>query len=126
MRVGTFTVPAVVRNPRHPERSVALDLLVDTGAGATWTLLPADIVTQLDLPTPWRRSVTLASGDPVTYATGEVALRLDGEELTTIFLAGPLGALGLLGAVTLEQFGLAPDPVKKALVRVGGMLAAGR
>jgi len=124
MRVGTFTVPVVVRNPRHPERSVALDLLVDTGA--TWTLLPADIVTRLGLPTPWRRSVTLASGDPVTYATGEVALRLDGEELTTIFLAGPLGALGLLGAVTLEQFGLAPDPVKKALVRVGGMLAAGR
>src|SRR6266516_1955573 len=110
MRVGTFTVPAVVRNPRHPERSVALDLLVpfqlfgtnrgtetvvtkelirrkgtrrekvgtalvETGAGATWTLLPADIVTQLDLPTPWRRSVTLASGDLVTYATGEVALR---------------------------------------------------
>ena len=124
MRVGTFTVPVVVRNPRHPERSVALDLLVDTGA--TWTLLPADIVTQLGLPTRWRRSVTLASGDPVTYATGEVALRLDGEELTTIFLAGPLGALGLLGAVTLEQFALAPDPVKKALVRVGGMLAAGR
>jgi len=124
MRVGTFAVPVVVRNPRHPERSVALDLLVDTGA--TWTLLPADIVTRLGLPTPWRRSVTLASGDPVTYATGEVALRLDGEELTTIFLAGPLGALGLLGAVTLEQFGLAPDPVKKALVRVGGMLAAGR
>ncbi len=124
MRVGTFTVPVVVRNPRHPERSVALDLLVDTGA--TWTLLPADIETRLGLPTPWRRSVTLASGDPVTYATGEVALRLDGEELTTIFLAGPLGALGLLGAVTLEQFGLAPDPVKKALVRVGGMLAAGR
>ena len=124
MRVGTFTVPAVLRNPRHHERSIALDLLVDTGA--TWTLLPADIVTQLELRTPWRRSVTLASGDPVTYATGEVALRLDGEELTTIFLAGPLGALGLLGAVTLEQFGLAPDPVKKALVRVGGMLAAGR
>src|SRR5437016_1790085 len=65
MRVGTFTVPAVVRNPRHPERSVALDLLVETGAGATWTLLPADIVTQLDLPTPCRRS---ANARPVPAA----------------------------------------------------------
>jgi clan AA aspartic protease len=124
MRVGTFTVPAVVRNPRHPEGGVALDLLVDTGA--TWTVLPAHIVTQLELPTPWQRSVTLASGDLVSYATGEVALRLNEEEVTTIFLAGPPGALGLLGAVTLEQFGVAPDPVKKSLVRVGGMLAAGR
>src|ERR1051325_7754306 len=101
MRVGTCTVPALASTPRHPEGGVALDLLVDTGA--TWTVLPAHIVTQLELPTPWQRSVTLASGDLVSYATGEVPLRLNEEELTTIFLAEPPGALRLLGAVTLER-----------------------
>lgn len=122
MRVGTFTVPVVIANPRHVERRVTLDLLVDTGA--TWTLLPGQVVKQLDLPTPWERSVSLASGERVTYPTGQVVMRLNGEDLTTIFLAGPPGSLGLLGAVTLEEFGLAPDPVKKTLVPVGGLLAA--
>ena len=122
MRVGTFSVPVVITNPRHPERREALDLLVDTGA--TWTLLPDEVARRLELATPWRRSVTLASGERDTYATGEVTLRLNDEELTTIFLAGLPGSLGLLGAVTLEQFGVAPDPVSKTLVPVGGLLAA--
>ncbi len=41
----------------------------------------------------------------------------------TVFLAGPPGCLALLGAVTLEEFGLAPDPIRKVLVPVGGLLA---
>jgi clan AA aspartic protease len=122
MRVGTFTVPAILASPRHPERRLTVDLLVDTGA--TWTLLPAEVAHRLELDTPWQRSVTLASGERVTYATGDVAIRLNGEEHTTVFLAGPAGALGLLGAVTLEEFGLAPDPVRKTLVPVAGLLAA--
>ena len=120
--MGTFAVPVILTNPRHPERRLTLDLLVDTGA--TWTLLTDEVAKQLGLATPWERSVTLASGDRVTYAKGEVVMRLNGEELTTVFLAGPPGAVGLLGAVTLEQFGVAPDPVKKTLVPVDGLLAA--
>jgi len=78
----------------------------------------------LELETPWHRLVTLASGEQVAYAKGEVCMRLNGEEMSTVFLAGPPGALGRLGAVTLEQFGVAPDPVRKILVPVGGFLAA--
>lgn len=120
--MGTFAVPVIVSHPRHPERRLTLDLLVDTGA--TWTLLPDEIVQRLSLTAPWQRSVTLASGERVLYATGDVAMQIDGEEHTTVFLAGPPGSLGLLGAVTLEQFGLAPDPVNKTLVPIAGLLAA--
>lgn len=120
--MGTFAVPATLANPRNPERRVTVDLMVDSGA--TWTLLPAQVVKQLELAMPWERSVTLASGEQVTYPTGEVVVRLGGDELTTIFLAGPPGSLGLLGAVTLEQFGVAPDPVRRILVPVSGFLAA--
>lgn len=122
--MGTFRVPATIANPRDPERRLTLDLLVDTGA--TWTLLPEEVVNELQLEAPWSRAVSLASGERVTYAAGQVAIRLNDEELNTPFLVGPPQSLALLGAVTLEQFGLAPDPVRKTLVSVGGLLALTR
>lgn len=119
--MGTFTIPASLGNPRRPDDRVTLDLLVDTGA--TWTMLPEEVVTRLGVSATRQRSVTLASGERVTYPAGQVAILLNGEEVITVFLSGPPGCLALLGAVTLEEFGLAPDPVKKTLIPVGGLLA---
>jgi len=119
--MGTFSVTASLAHPQRPEPRVALDLLVDTGA--TWTMLPPDAVSRLGLTTSLQRAVTLASGERVTYAAGQVALRLNGEELVTLFLRGLAGCLAVLGAVTLEEFGLAPDPVRKTLIPVAGLLA---
>ena len=64
-----------------------------------------------------------ASGERVTYGIGNVMIAIDDEEWPTIFLRGPAGCLALLGAMALESFGLAPDPVNKRLVPVIGMLA---
>ncbi|MBI4587926.1 MAG: Retroviral aspartyl protease [Candidatus Rokubacteria bacterium] len=119
--MGTFSVPARLANHERPEQSLTIDLLVDTGA--IWTMLPGEIVSRLGLRTPRQRMVTLASGERISYPAGPVAIQLNGEEVITIFLAGPPGCLTLLGAVTLEEFGLAPDPVRKTLVPVGGPLA---
>lgn len=119
--MGTFSVTARLAHPHRPESTVAMDLLVDTGA--TWTMLPTDIVSRLGLMTSFRRAVTLASGERVSYPAGQVALQLNGEELVTLFLQGPIGCLAVLGAVTLEEFGLAPDPIRKTLVPVAGLLA---
>ncbi len=52
-----------------------------------------------------------------------LSIQLNGEEVITVFLSGPSGCLAQLGAVTLEELALAPDPVRKALVSVGGLLA---
>ena len=119
--MSTFTVPATLLNPREPERGLTLDMIVDTGA--TWTLLPSEAVSQLGLETPRERTVVLASGERVTYLMGQVVMKLGEEELITIFLAGPSGCRPLLGAVTLEEFSLATDPVNKRLVPVIGILA---
>ncbi len=91
--------------------------------GATWTVLPAEVVAQLGLTAVRQQSVTLDGGERVTYPAGQVAIQLNGEEVITVFLAGRPRCLALLGAVALEEFGLAPDPVRKILVRVGGLLA---
>jgi clan AA aspartic protease len=119
--MGTFSVPASLVNPQRPEQRLTLDLLVDTGA--TWTMLPEEVVTRLGLTAPRQRAVTLANGERMTYPAGQVTIQLNGEEVITVFLAGPPGCLALLGAVTLEEFGLAPDPVRKTLVPVSGLLA---
>lgn len=119
--MGTFSIAATLTNPQRPDQHLTVNLLVDTGA--TWTLLPPDVVSQLGVATSRQRMVTLANGERVSYPAGEVAIQLNGEEVMTVFLAGPPGSLALLGAVTLEEFGLAPDPVRKTLVPVGGLLA---
>ena len=119
--MSTFTVQASLSNPDHVVRAVTVDLLVDTGA--TYTLLPAEVVAALELATPYEQPAVLASGEEIIYHVGEVRFRLGGEERVTVFFLGPLGSRALLGAVTLEQFGLAADPVNRRLIRVPALLA---
>jgi predicted aspartyl protease len=94
--------------------------LVDTRA--TYTLLPDEVVRHLGLATPWQRTAMLAGGEDVTYAMGHVLIRLNGEEMPTIFLAGPPACQGLIGAVTIEEFALAVDPVHQRLVPIPRVL----
>lgn len=98
--MDTFTVSVKLTNPQRPESRMTLDLVVDTGA--TWTMLPHEVVTHLGLPTAYERGVTLTSGERVSYPVGQVAIQLNGEKLITLFLSGPAGCLAILGAVTLE------------------------
>ena len=112
--MGTFTVRATVMNPEHPERSIDIDFLVDTGA--TYLLLPPDIVDRLGLETPIERRMMLASGELGVYGLGDVRVRLNGEEHTTAFVAGPAGCRALFGAFGLELFWLAVDSVHHRLI----------
>jgi predicted aspartyl protease len=118
--LSTFTVQAFIANPEHPQRRLAIKLLVDPGA--TYTSLPDEVVRHLGLATPWQRTAMLASGEDVTYAMGQVLIRLNGEEMATVFLAGPPACQGLIGAVTLEEFALAVDPVHQRLVPIPRVL----
>ena len=112
--MSTFTVEATLIHPEHRERVVTAEFLVDTGA--TYSLLPREIVERLGLATPEELSAVLASGDRVVYGVGEVRVRLGRRERTAVFLAGPRGCRPLLGAFTLEAFALAADPVNRLLI----------
>jgi clan AA aspartic protease len=114
--MSAFTVHAMLKHPDDRARSTVVDLLVDTGA--IYTTLPAAIVAQLALATPYERTVEFANGQRDVWRMGEVRVKLADEEQTTVFLAGPAGCRPLLGAVTLEQFGLAVDPTHQRLVPV--------
>jgi clan AA aspartic protease len=112
--MSTFTIRATLIHPDDRERSVTAEFLVDTGA--TYSLLPREIVDRLGLTTPEELSAVLASGERVVYGVGEVRVRLDGRERTAVSLAGPPGCRPLLDAFTLEVFALAADPVNQRLI----------
>ena len=101
----------------HPERrepEIDVEFLVDTGA--TYIVLPPEVVDRLGLEIRMQRRMVLASGELAMWGLGDVRIRLNGEEHTTTFLAGPPGCLALFGAYGLELFWLTVDPVHQRLV----------
>jgi len=118
--MSTFTVSAILSHPLRRERAEQFELLVDTGA--SYILLPPQIVDRLGLETRIERQVMLASGERVVYRLGDVHICFNGEDHTTTFLAGPPGSRPLFGAYALELFGLAVDPVNQRLYPVPALL----
>ena len=109
-------VPVTFINPDDPERSLTLDLLVDTGA--FHTMLPPEVVRTLGLSISELRTVEFANGDRAVLGRGWVRVRLGETEMPTIFLAGPEGCHSVLGAFTLEGLALAVDPTHRRLVPI--------
>lgn len=118
--MGTFAVKVTLSHPERRAIQMTLDLLVDTGA--TWSLIPAEAARSLGVEPSETRPVRTADGRQLVLPLGEVRFTIDGRSLTTPCLIGGPESPALLGAVTLEAFGLAPDPVQKILVPVTGLL----
>jgi clan AA aspartic protease len=120
--MGTFSVEATVANPTERTMRVTLPLLVDTGA--TWTTLPSDIAADIGASVLGTRRVRLADGRVEEWPAAAIHIVLDGHEGPTFCLIGPRGGPSLLGAVTLEELGLAVDPAARRLVPATGYLMA--
>ena len=118
--MGTFTVSATLGHPDRRETQVILDLLVDTGA--TWSLIPPEAARSLGIEPLETRPVRTADGRRLDLPLAEVRFTINGRSLTTPCLIGAPDAPAVLGAVTLEAFGLAADRVQKVLVPVTGLL----
>ncbi len=101
-------------------------LLVETGA--TYTLLPEDLVQRLGMarsPRPVR--VTLANGSERKFQLGTVLVRLEQREAGATVRIAPTGSEPLLGIEALEALGLAVDPNSHTLLptRAHAVLAVG-
>ena len=117
--MGTFhQAIGLATEPGGP--SEALTALVDTGA--TYTLVPAPILRRLGVEPIGRQTFLIADGSRVEREIGWLLVRIDGEERPTVVVFGDDGAEPLLGAVTMEEFGLGVDPVRRRLVPVDGYL----
>jgi predicted aspartyl protease len=119
--MGTFQVGVTIKNFRDPRRRRDLSLLVDTGA--TYTTLPRTVAHALGCRPIGTRRILLADGREDEWPVGVVSMTLEGQEVPTLCLIGPKGGPARLGAVTLEEFALAVDPVAKRLIPVRGYVA---
>ena len=117
--MGTFSVLINIRNELTRD-FFQVDALVDTGA--TYTMLPVDLLETLGVKAIGQRDFELADNRGVRYDIGEARLRLNGDELTVLVVFAPEGASPLLGATALELFGLAADPVNQCLFPVPALL----
>ena len=116
--MGTFSVTIEVGDPQG-QRYETVEALVDTGA--TYTVLPATLLQRLRVEPIERQQFEIADDRVVEYEIGETWIRLDGRRRMNVVVFGESGH-AVLGAFTLEAFGLAVDPVRKRLIRVPGLL----
>jgi clan AA aspartic protease len=111
--MGTFRhTVEVARDPSGP--FVPIEAMVDTGA--TFSQFARSILAPLGVTPLGQRTFTLADGRRVMREIAAVTIRLEGNVLPTVCIIADDGQPALLGAVTLETFGLAADPVNRRLV----------
>lgn len=116
--MGTFSVTIDVGSPDRATWE-SIEALVDTGATFSW--LPKALLERLGCQPDTTKSFELGDGRVVETDVGEVLVRIGDEVRTTVCAFAGSNERPTIGAVTLEQFLLAPDPVAQRLVPVVGL-----
>jgi len=122
--MGTFFAEVMLAAPERPGRREPVTLLVYSGSTYTW--VAAALLRVLSVAPAERRRVVTIEGQVVERDAAEVLITLEGRTLHTVCLCGGAGDLGVLGAYTLEGFGLGIDPVQRKLIpalKHGGLAA---
>jgi predicted aspartyl protease len=85
-------------------------------AESPYSVMPAPLLQMLGLDPEWTWVFELPDGGQEERPVAEVQFRLNNQERTTICIFGKPESGPILGAYTLESFGLAADPVSRKLV----------
>jgi predicted aspartyl protease len=112
--MGTFFAEVQLASPSRPDRRETLKLLVDSGSMYSW--VSATVLLELGIQPTERRRILTIEGQTTERGAAEVLITLEGRTLHTLCLFGGPGDLEVLGAYTLEGFGLAIDPVQRRLI----------
>ncbi len=113
--MGTFTVTLGVGDPQG-RRYENVEVMVDSGAA--YTVLPTSMLERLGVTPYDMRGFVLADGHRVERGFGRTWMRLDGKQDMSPVVFWDEDSLPLLGAVTLEIFGLGIDPVNARLIDI--------
>ncbi len=118
--MGLFQVQIEVL-PADGGTAQTQSVLVD--AGASYLTLPRSFLTSLGYRAVDRQRVVFATGEKAVWEVAEVRIRLEGRERTVLAFLASDESPKLLGAQTLETFGLGVDPLGKRLIPVDAYLA---
>jgi clan AA aspartic protease len=115
--VGVVSVRVEMGDPQS-QRFQTFEALVDTGS--SYTSLPASKLRELGVSPHARQRFAIADGRVIESDIGQTWIRIDGRSQMTIVVFADEDTQPLLGAVTLEEFGLGIDPMAQRLVPVVG------
>src|SRR3972149_5983394 len=113
--MGTFRPNLEIGDPQG-QRYESVESLVDTGSSYTWA--PGDLLKRLGVGPQFRMEFETAAGRVIERDVAQTWVRHDSNAHISFVVFGEEGSLPLLGAYTLEGFGLAPDPLRQRLVPV--------
>jgi predicted aspartyl protease len=111
--MGVTNVKAIVGNPADSSRRCEVEFLVDSGA--TYSLVPSEILSRLEIEPHSVREFVLGNGEFVTRKMGTATFEYLGVRGDSLVMFGEPGDSALLGATTLEGFGLILDPFRREL-----------
>lgn len=117
--MGSFTFTFEVADAART-RFVPVEALVDTGA--TFSRIPGSVLRDLGHQPVGREGFKVGDGRVVDYDIAEVPIRIGDKIWTNQCMWDDSEGQPLLGAITLESFLLAVDPVEQRLVPVEGLL----
>jgi aspartyl protease family protein len=111
--MGMTHVDIVVANVSEPDAGEKIRFLVDSGA--TYSVVPADVLERLGIRPLAEQVFKLANGDRISRKKGGAVFRFGERVGVADVIFGELGDSNLLGAFTLEALGLSLDPLKREL-----------
>ena len=117
--MGTFSVTIQVGDPAG-EHFRDVEALVDTGA--TTTVIPSSMLTNIGVTPTRREEFQYADGRRVQMDMAEIKVRVQGKETTTWVIFGEEDGGAILGAYTLEGVLMGVDSYNQRLVSVSGLL----
>jgi clan AA aspartic protease len=119
--MGLTHLDIEIANPSNPDVTRTLEFLIDSGA--TYSVVPAEILGELGIKPIGEQVFRLADGSKVTREKGVAVFRYKDDVGGADVIFGEEGDYNLLGAFTLEALGLGLDPFKRELVKLPMLLA---
>ena len=112
-QLGTFQAEFTLHSA-DGTRSHTLNGVVDTGA--SYSVIPAVVLDELNVNREEQALFSLADGSVLELSIGHVLTEMQGETKSIPVVFGNDLRKILIGAITLERFALAADPVHRRLV----------
>ncbi len=111
--MGITFVSVKVANPAEPARALQENFMVDSGA--VYSVVPRPHLEQIGIRPHSMRSFILANGEQIDREIGSAIFEYQGRRGDSLVIFGEEGDSPLLGATTLEGFGLILDPFRREL-----------
>ena len=111
--MGTFNIDFAIGSA-DGDRSLLLSGMVDTGS--LYSIIPEVILDELDIARDEQEWFSLADGSVREMSIGLALIEMDGRRRTVHVAFGPDENVVLIGAMTLERFGVAADTLHRRLI----------